>query len=146
MHAMRNLVRQYSTAGMCAAAILLAGCAALGMGGGVKVSLSGAQEVPPVSTEALGSGTIKIGEDHSVCGSVTTSGVAGVAAHIHMGAMGKNGPVIVPLKKTGDNKWSVPEGAKLTDAQYAAYQAGDLYINVHSAAHKGGEIRGQLKP
>ena len=146
MHAMTRLVRQYSAAGVCAAAILLGGCAAMGMGGGVKVSLSGAQEVPPVSTDASGSGTLMIGADHAVSGSVTTTGVAGVAAHIHMGAAGKNGPVIVPLKKTGDNMWSVPEGAKLSDAQYAAYQAGDLYVNVHSAAHKGGEIRGQLKP
>jgi hypothetical protein len=40
----------------------------------------------------------------------------------------------------------VPAGAKFTDAQYKAYKAGDLYYNVHSDAHKGGEIRGQLKP
>jgi hypothetical protein len=118
------------------------------MGGdsGIKVTLSGKDEVPPVSTSASGSGTIVIGEDKSVSGSVTTTGVAGVAAHIHVGAAGKNGPVIVPLKKTAENVWSVPEGAKLTDAQYASYKAGDLYVNVHSAANKGGEIRGQLKP
>jgi hypothetical protein len=35
---------------------------------------------------------------------------------------------------------------KLTDAQYKAFKAGDLYVNVHSAQHQGGEIRGQLKP
>ena len=40
----------------------------------------------------------------------------------------------------------MPAGAKLTEAQYKAYEAGDLYVNVHSAAHKGGEVRGQLKP
>jgi hypothetical protein len=54
--------------------------------------------------------------------------------------------VIIPLTKSGDGTWSVPAGAKLTDAQYAAFKAGDLYVNVHSAANKGGEIRGQLKP
>jgi hypothetical protein len=54
--------------------------------------------------------------------------------------------VIVPLTKSGDNAWSVPAGAKLTADQYKAYKAGDLYVNVHSADNKGGEIRGQLKP
>jgi hypothetical protein len=68
-----------------------------------------------------------------------------MAAHIHLGASGKNGPVIIPLTKTSDNVWTVPAGAKLTDAQFESYKAGDLYINVHSAANKGGEIRGQLK-
>ena len=144
MSDIRQLLRRY--VGLGAVAILLAGCAEMGMSDGVKVSLSGAQEVPAVSTGASGNGSIAVRADHSVSGSVTTSGVAGVAAHIHMGAAGKNGPVIVPLKKTADNVWSVPDGAKLTDAQYAAYQAGDLYINVHSAANKGGEIRGQLTP
>ena len=118
------------------------------MGGstGVAVNLSGAQEVPPVTTQAAGSGTITVSEDKSVSGSVTTSGVAGLAAHIHVGAAGKNGPVIIPLTKTADNVWSVPAGAKLTDAQYDSYKAGDLYVNVHSAAHKSGEIRAQIKP
>lgn len=129
-----------------AATIALGGCAGMGMGGGSKVALSGEHEVPPVSTSATGSGTITVAADHSVSGSVTTEGVAGIAAHIHIGAAGKNGPVIVPLVKTGDNVWSVPPGAKLTDAQYAAYQSGDLYVNVHSAQHRGGEIRDQLAP
>ncbi len=125
---------------------LVLGCSTMGGYGGSKVTLSGTEEVPPVATSASGSGTIVIGADKSVTGSVTTTGVAAVAAHIHVGAAGKNGPVIVPLKKSGDNVWMVPEGSKLTDAQYASYKAGDLYVNVHSAAHKGGEIRGQLKP
>ena len=125
---------------------LMMGCSTMGGDSGIKVTLSGKDEVPPVATSASGNGTIVIGDDKSVSGSVTTTGVAGVAAHIHVGAAGKNGPVIVPLKKTTDNVWAVPEGAKLTDAQYASFKAGDLYVNVHSAAHKGGEIRGQLKP
>lgn len=99
-----------------------------------------------MATSASGSGTIVIGADKSVSGSVTTTGVAAVAAHIHVGAAGKNGPVIVPLAKTSDNVWAVPAGAKLTDAQYESFKAGDLYVNVHSAKYKGGEIRGQLKP
>ncbi|MFC0659393.1 CHRD domain-containing protein [Eoetvoesiella caeni] len=82
--------------------------------------------------------------------SVIMGGLAagyGVAmAHIHEAATGKNGPPIITLEKKGDNQWMVPANAKLTDAQYKAYKAGNLYVNVHSATHKGGEIRDQLKP
>lgn len=112
----------------------------------VKVTLTGGAEVPAVSTQASGSGTITINDDKTVSGGVTTSGIEGTMAHIHMASRGKNGPVIIPLTKSGDQGWAVPAGAKLTDDQYKAFMAGDLYVNVHSAAHKGGEIRGQLKP
>ena len=111
-----------------------------------EVTLSGSQEVPPVTTSAKGKGTITVGSDKSVSGKISTSGVEGVAAHIHTGAPGKNGPVIIPLTKGTGGEWSVPPSAKLTDDQYKSYQAGDLYVNVHSAANKGGEIRGQLQP
>jgi hypothetical protein len=126
--------------------VVLAGCASDSYQQSARLSLTGAQEVPPVTTSANGSGTITVGADKSVSGSVTTSGIAATAAHIHEGAMGANGPVIVPLAKTSDNVWSVAAGAKLTDAQYESYKAGKLYVNVHSAANKGGEIRAQLKP
>lgn len=126
-------------------AALLSGCAGTG-GTSTKVGLYGAQEVPPVTTSAHGSGTITVGDDGSVSGSITTTGVAAHAAHIHIGNAGKNGPVIIPLTKTSDNVWSVPPGAKLTPAQHQSYKAFGLYVNVHSPAHKGGEIRGQLGP
>ena len=114
--------------------------------GDVKVTLSGSQEVPPVTTSASGMGTITVKDDKTVSGSVTTKDVMGTAAHIHMAAPGKNGPPIITLVKAGENMWNVPEGAKLTDEQYAAFKAGNLYVNVHSAMSKPGEIRGQLKP
>jgi hypothetical protein len=128
-----------------AAVISLAAYSGMAFGEQVYVMLSGAQEVPAVTTSATGNGTLTVNADMTVSGSITTTGVAGTAAHIHMAEAGKNGPVIITLTK-GDNAWSVPAGTKLTEAQYKAYKAGDLYINVHSAANKGGEIRGQLKP
>ena len=133
-------------AGLCAIAVLLSACAEMMSAKSIQVTLSGSQEVPPVTTAASGSGNITVAADKSVSGNVTTSGLVGVAAHIHDGAPGKNGPVIVPLSKTSDNTWTVPAGARFTDAQYDSYKAGNLYINVHTANHKGGELRGQLKP
>jgi hypothetical protein len=131
-------------------AVATAGVALIGAGlviaGDSKVKLAGAEEVPAVTTAATGMGTITVGADKSVSGSVTTKGIAGTVAHIHLGAPGKNGPPIITLTKTSDNVWSVPAGSKLTDEQYASYKAGDLYVNVHSAEHKSGEIRAQLKP
>jgi len=110
------------------------------------VALSGANEVPAVTTPATGSATVTIRPDHTVSVKVAATGMTATASHIHQGAAGANGPVIVPFTKTGDNTFVAPDGAKLTDAQYDAYKAGNLYVNVHSAAHPGGEIRGQLKP
>ena len=139
-------IRQSLWAVLGVVAVLIAGCATMDATKNVQVTLGGGQEVPPVTTAATGSGTITVGEDKSVSGSVTTAGVVGVAAHIHDGAAGKNGPVIVPMTKTGDNTWTVAAGAKFTDAQYENFKAGNLYVNVHSAANKGGEVRGQIKP
>ena len=113
---------------------------------GADLKLSGGEEVPAVQTAAAGTGSINVAADGAVSGSVTTTGMSGTMAHIHMAAAGKNGPVIVPLSKTGDGVWSVPAGSKLTPDQLKAYKAGELYVNVHTEANKGGEIRAQLKP
>jgi len=111
----------------------------------ISVKLSPAEEVPPASSSASGSGSIRVAEDGSVSGSVSTTGVQGTMAHIHQGAKGANGPVIVPLTKSGDT-YSVPAGAKLNAAQMSALKSGGLYVNVHSDKYKGGEVRGQLTP
>ena len=113
---------------------------------GADLKLSGGEEVPAVQTAAAGTGSINVAADGAVSGSVTTTGMSGTMAHIHMAAAGKNGPVVVPLSKTGEGVWSVPAGSKLTPDQLKAYKAGELYVNVHTEANKGGEIRAQLKP
>jgi len=112
----------------------------------LKFKLSGDKEVPPVTTKASGDATIMVNKDMTVSGKVMTTGITATAAHIHLAKAGANGSVIVPLTKSGDNGWMVPDGAKLTADQYKAYTAGELYVNVHSAENKGGEIRGQLMP
>jgi CHRD domain len=137
-------MQRRTTIGAFAGAVAL--CAGLALADNVKVKLTGAEEVPAVTTTATGAGTIVIGSDKAVSGSIKTTGIEGIAAHIHQAAPGKNGPPIITLTKGADGEWTVPAGAMLTDAQLASYTAGELYVNVHSPANKGGEIRAQLKP
>lgn len=146
MEALDRYAGKVLRASLVAGAALVVGYSGLALGDDVKVVLSGAQEIPPVSTAASGVGVVHVGADKSISGQVTTSGVKVVVAHIHEAAAGRNGPIIIPLVKTSENVWSVPPGAELTDEQYASFKAGDLYFNVHSNAHKSGEIRGQIKP
>lgn len=146
MKLQKNTRRLYLTAALAAVTLAIAGCAGMGMNNNPNVTLTGAQEVPPVTTAATAVSTVTIGGDKTVSGTITTTGIVGTMAHIHMGAKGVNGPVIVPAVKTADNVFSFPANSRLTDDQYAAYKAGNLYVNVHSAAHPGGEIRAQLKP
>jgi CHRD domain len=129
-----------------AIALAFAGCAMMSTTKNVSVSLSGGEQVPPVATSASGSGSFSVLADHSVSGSVTVAGLAPVAAHIHVGARGKNGPVAVGLVKSSDTVWVIPAGAKFNDDQYKAFLAGDTYVNFHTPANKGGEIRAQLQP
>ena len=124
---------------------VLAGCQTTGMMATQQVTLSGANEVPPVTTTATGSATVTIKEDRSVSAAVTVSGMTATASHIHEGAAGANGPVIVPFTKKGEDSFVAADGAKLTEAQYASFKAGNLYVNVHSAKNPGGEVRAQLK-
>ncbi len=125
---------------------IVVGCASMSQPMSTQqIVLSGGNEVPPVTTSASGTGTVTVNPDHTVSASITATGMTATASHIHEGAVGTNGPVIVPFTKTGDNTFAAPAGAKLTDSQYASYKAGNLYVNVHSAQHPGGEIRAQLK-
>ena len=146
MDAVKQFAKHSLLVVVSAVTVLFAGYWGSALGDEVKVALSGVQEIPPVTTSASGTGTITVGADKSVSGNVTISGMSVTVAHVHEAAAGKNGPIIFPLTKTSDNVWTVPAGVKLTDAQYESYKAGNLYFNMHSAAHKGGEIRGQIKP
>ena len=145
MHSM-NRIKRLMGAGLGAAAIALAGCASMSMSKTVNVSLSGADQVPPVSTAARGSGTITVNRDQTVSGSITIAGLSPGAAHIHIGARGTNGPVAIGLTRSSETVWVVPAGARFNDEQYKSFLAGQTYVNFHTAAHKGGEIRAQLQP
>ena len=148
---MRNNIRYTVVRALAVAGAfgLLAGCQTMhNMMGGAEpkmMTLSGNNEVPPNTSSATGSANVTVHEDCTVGAKVTASGMTATAAHIHTGAAGANGPVAVPFTKTGDNTFEAPSGAKMNPDQCAAYKAGNTYVNVHSAAHPGGEIRAQLR-
>ena len=114
-------------------------------------ALSGDQEVPAVTTSASGSGTVSLdGSTVTVTGSF--SGLTGdyAASHIHGGARGENGPVVVALAPTVDADmrgaaWEAGTNTFEVSTTFAdSIRAGLAYVNVHSAAFPDGEIRGQI--
>jgi hypothetical protein len=142
---MRGCISLTSIRGLLTSAAVVIGSGSA-LAADLKVDLTGAQETPPVTTAASGAGTVTIDADKSVSGMIKTKSIDGTMAHIHVGAPGKSGPPIITLTKDADGVWKVPAGSKLTDEQYANFKAGYLYVNVHSAMHQPGEIRGQIKP
>jgi len=124
---------------------MLAGCAGMQYEAtGQQVRLWGSSEVPPVQTQAYGTGVVNIATDRSVTVTLSVVDMVPTAAHIHEGAAGANGPVIVPLTRISERAFVAPDNAKLTEAQYASYKAGNLYVNVHSAKFPNGEVRSQI--
>lgn len=113
----------------------------------LKADLSGASEVPPVTTQGKGSADVTYDPaGKKVTWAITYSGLTGpaTAAHFHGPAEeGKNAGVAVPIPNQATSP--VNGSATLTDAQAADLLAGRYYINIHTAANGGGEIRGQVK-
>lgn len=113
-----------------------------------KANLTSAQEVP--ANDSKGKGTAEITVDSAtkkLTFVVNFEGLSGdaVAAHIHGPAdAGANAGVEVNLGQIGGLKSPMKGEATLTDAQLADIGAGKTYVNVHTAANKGGEIRGQI--
>lgn len=113
----------------------------------MKATLDGAQQNPPVTTK--GEGTAALVFDTAtkrLSWAIKYSGLSGpaTAGHIHgPAAKGENAGVVVPFK--GAPKSPFKGSATLTDAQAADLMAGKYYVNIHTAANKDGEIRGQIE-
>lgn len=108
-------------------------------------NLFGAQETPAIASAASGQGSVVFDSaTRSLGGGVFTRGIEGTMAHIHEGAIGANGGIVVTLAAQGNGLWSIPAGTVLNAAQANSLLTGNLYFNVHSASYSGGEIRGQI--
>lgn len=112
--------------------------------------LEGLQEVPPNASPATGSVSLPV-DDLSGAWALTGSfqGLLGTstAAHIHVAPLGVNGPVVFGLNlSVGVTSGALSGNGVFTQAQLATLYAGDYYVNVHSSAFPGGEIRGQVVP
>ncbi|AWB68887.1 CHRD domain-containing protein [Saccharobesus litoralis] len=112
--------------------------------------LEGSQQVPAVTTSAMGSGYGLINQNNNMLElKVVTSGLTDItAAHIHQGLLGVNGDVVIALEQdSGDmNNFMAPENTQLEQAILDTLLAEGHYVNVHTATHAGGEIRGQILP
>jgi hypothetical protein len=125
--------------------------AALSEPSSCKVSLSGAQSVPPVDTSGTGAADLTYDSaTRTVTWNITYSGLSSpvTMAHFHGPAKeGQNGPVVIWLTKQGAAPTTPVTGsATLTPEQAQQFTTGEWYINVHSQSHPAGEIRGQVVP
>jgi hypothetical protein len=109
-----------------------------------QATLSGASETPANASAGMGNATLTYNPNTmTFTVMVTYSGVTATAAHIHNGALGVSGSVVFPLNTTITSPISYTSIA-LTTSQQADLYANLYYVNIHSAAFAGGEIRGQL--
>jgi len=117
--------------------------------------LSGAQEPNPVTTNGAGTGVFVLSSDRSQMDYYLTyrdlSGPLTAGGHIHVGARGVSGPVVFGIANGGDpaanaikGTWKSTDSSPLTPALVDSLIAGRFYVNFHTTANPGGEIRGQL--
>lgn len=154
-------------------AVLLAGAGIVadGQRAEFEARLTGAEEVPPVVTDTTGKAEIVFNDDETKAEYEldVEKGVRVTQSHIHCAPKGVNGPVVVFLAGFHNRGWDVDgswiENATVTDANVIppaagstcphvinnlrdlahAMRQGDTYVNVHTIAHPGGEVRGQLQ-
>lgn len=133
-------------------AMALGACGHMGMGGGAsatetyRATLSGAQEVPQNSSAGTGSAEVMVNPSTmAMTYRVTYAGLTGpvTMGHIHGPApAGQNAGVKIPFPSVAQSP--ITGSVTLTAEQYADLKGGRYYVNIHTAANPGGEIRGQL--
>jgi hypothetical protein len=154
--------------GLAALVATLLGSSAAGAAEQVYTAkLDGASEVPNVESKAAAEATFTVSPDGKKIEYtlMVRDLYDATMAHIHLGAAGKNGPVLVRLYPASSTSKLIkgqdngllatgeitaaslrgPEKGKPLSALVKAMQAGDAYVNIHTAEHKAGEIRGEIK-
>jgi hypothetical protein len=107
-------------------------------------SLDGVSETPSTGSTATGTATFTFNPTtYELSGTVSYTGLVATAAHIHTGAIGAAGPVTIDLGSNLTSPISL-SATVLTAQEQNDLLSGLFYVNVHSAAFPGGEIRGQL--
>lgn len=153
---MRRAILLFAVA---AIAVLVLSSVAFASGDKFEANLKGANEVPSVATGAEGEAEFEV-EDGTLAYEIKAEDIQNVVAgHIHLGAAGVNGPVVVNLVSQEACEFEEDEvecegliteedlvndlaGASLEDL-LAEMRAGNTYTNVHTVQNPGGEIRGQ---
>lgn len=108
-------------------------------------NLEPGQEVPPVASAGSGSCQVVLaGTFVSVNCSFQNLSQPAIASHIHNAGAGINGPVILALTPSNATSGTISGTGDITVAQATDMQLGQMYINLHSTAFPGGELRGQI--
>jgi CHRD domain len=114
----------------------------------ITVQMSGAEEAPaPGDPDGKGTATVQLNPGQGqICYELKVSGIdAANAAHIHVGAAGKAGDVVVPLE--APNAEGASKGCATVDREVVKQimdKPSDYYVNVHNAKYPNGALRGQL--
>jgi hypothetical protein len=112
-----------------------------------KGTLNGSQEVPPNLSSGRGTVIVKYDTASNIIelfGDYQNLSAPAIASHIHHGAPGSSGPVIIPLNNTGDSTGTLSGTATFPDSLEAELLAGNMYVNVHTDSFPAGEIKAQL--
>ncbi|HKX45347.1 MAG TPA: CHRD domain-containing protein, partial [Planctomycetota bacterium] len=109
-----------------------------------RSNLTAGKEVPPPPSLATAKARFTLNQPAgTLTYDVQATGLVATAAHIHRGAVGVNGPIVFPLTQTGPATFSGTTGP-LTNADFVDLLTNRFYVNVHTAAFPGGEIRDQV--
>jgi hypothetical protein len=140
-------MKQFAIIGLCLLTLTMMGCKdddEIAPETRVSAILSGANEVPTNTSPATGTVTGTYDDDSNELDLVITyQQMTPTAWHIHNGAEGANGPVVLDLGSTFTSPYNY--STTLTEQQEEALEDGMYYVNIHSSQYPNGEIRGQLE-